>query len=289
MSEDKKSERSEFLIAVRNGAIIGAVVLAIAWPWLHRKPQQQQPAPQPPVASVPAPRPAPLPAPVPPMPRILADFAGDIPSQDVRHVANWSFFTGDNQGKSVVILDKRAAKVYAFDPQGKLVATTPALLGAAIGDDSAPGIGDKPLSAVRPEEKTTPAGRFVAEIGVNTHGEDIVWIDYDAAVSMHRVRNVKNENRLHRLLSKTIADNRISFGCVNLPVKFFENVLSPTVKKTGAIIYVLPETRTPDQVFASWDVTDPHAKPHIVRVAARTPQPAGPAVRTAAKQERETP
>lgn len=286
MSADKKTERSEFLIALRNGALIGVVILAIAWPWLRHKPQQPQPpAPPPAVSSVPTPRPAPLP---PPMPGILADFAGDIPSADVRHVANWSFYTGDNQGKSVVILDKKAAKVYAFDPHGKLVATTHALLGAAVGDDSAPGIGDKPLSAVRPEEKTTPAGRFVAEPGVNTKGEDIVWIDYDAAVSMHRVRNVKNEGRMKRLLSETIEDNRISFGCVNLPVKFYEKVLSPTVQKTGAIVYVLPETRTPQQVFASWDVTDPNAKPQLVRVAAHTPQPAPPA-KAAPKQERETP
>ena len=38
-----------------------------------------------------------------------------------------------------------------------------------------------------PEERTTPAGRFVAERGQNLRGEDVVWIDYDAAVLMHRV------------------------------------------------------------------------------------------------------
>lgn len=43
------------------------------------------------------------------------------------------------------------------------------------------------------------------------------------------------------------------------PVSFYEQVLSPTVRKTGAIVYVLPETRTPQEVFGSWDVTDPAA------------------------------
>ena len=45
-----------------------------------------------------------------------------------------------------MILDKKAARVYTFEPQGRLVAATPALLGSAIGDHSVPGTGDKPLA-----------------------------------------------------------------------------------------------------------------------------------------------
>ena len=253
----EKAEKSEFLGGVRNGVILGIVILAIAIPWMRSR---QAPPPAPPAVTSQAPATAPAPA-APAAPRFpgrLPAFGAEVPSPDVRHVANWTFFTGDHQGRSVVILDKKAAKVYTFDPQGQLVASTAALLGSALGDDSAPGIGDKPLSAIRPEEKTTPAGRFVAEPGMNTNGEDIIWVDYDAAVSMHRVRpTVAAERRLERLASATEADNRISFGCINLPVRFYEDVLNPTVKKTGAIVYVLPETRDVQQQFASWDVTDP--------------------------------
>ena len=78
------------------------------------------------------------------------------------------------------------------------------LLGLARGDDTVPGIGEKKLSEIPPEERTTPAGRFVAEPGVNAEGDDIVWVDYDAAVSMHRVRTTNPvERRLQRLLSRT--------------------------------------------------------------------------------------
>jgi hypothetical protein len=262
-AQEPKAEKSEFLGGLRNGVILGVVILAVAIPWLRSRDQAQPPAAAPVANPAPATPAAPATAAAPAAARPagpLPDFGAEVPSADVRHVANWAFYTGDAQGKSVVILDKKAAKVYSFDPQGVLKASTPALLGSAIGDDSAPGIGDKPLSAIKPEEKTTPTGRFVAEPGMNTNGEDIVWIDYDAAVSMHRVRpNVAAERRLERLASPTAADNRISFGCVNLPVKFYEQVLSPTVKRTGAIVYVLPETRTPQQVFGSYDVTDPAA------------------------------
>lgn len=242
------NDRNVFIRSVRNGAVIGALVLAVAIPWMRSR-QEQPTLPAPAVISSPS---------VPRSAGPLADFGDETPSHDARHAANWAFFTGDNQGKSVVLLDKKAARVYTFNPGGRLVAATPALLGSAIGDDSAPGIGDKPLAQIRPEEKTTHAGRFEAQPGVNTDGEDVIWIDYDAAVSMHRVRpTVAAERRLERLATPTEEDNRISFGCVNLPVHFYEQVLSPAVKKTGAIVYVLPETRTPQEVFGSWDVTDP--------------------------------
>ena len=201
-------------------------------------------------------------APASMQPGPLADFAGVPVSQALREVANWAFFTRDNQGRAVVILDKHAATVYAFSPQGKLFASAPALLGLTVGDDTLPGVGDKPLTEVRDEEKTTPAGRFVARPGWDDSGVDVVWIDYDAAVAMHRVIDkVRAERRPERLASPLAQDRRISFGCINLPIAFYEQVLSPTVRTLGAIVYVLPETRSPREVFGSWDVTDPAARP----------------------------
>lgn len=278
MSKATPPARSEFTRSLLQGAAIGLVLLAVLVPWIRSR-QHQAPA-TPPVAAVAPKTPAVAPGPLP-------DFGGEPVSEDTRKVANWAFYTRDAGGKSVVILDKKAARVHVFDPAGKLQASTPALLGKAIGDDSAPGIGDKPLSEVKEEEKTTPAGRFVAEPGENANGEDIVWIDYDAAVSMHRVRPlVAAERRLERLASPTEEDNRISFGCVNLPVRFYEGTLSPTVKKTGAIIYVLPETRSVEETFGLWDVTDPQARPpqRALQMAA-TGRPA--AAPRAPKQERE--
>ncbi len=184
---------------------------------------------------------------------VRANFGVHKPSPEARKVANWVVHSGDHKNMSFVVVDKKDAKVYVFDPRGELKDASVALLGSAHGDDSVPGIGDKPLSQVLPDEKTTPAGRFIAELGMNTKGEDIVWVDYDAAVSMHRVRaNVKAEQRLERLASATPEDNRISFGCINLPPQFYENTLKPTVQSTGAVVYVLPETRSPGETFAAY-------------------------------------
>lgn len=196
--------------------------------------------------------------------RHLASFGKQKPTTDVRQVANWSVYSRDHQQMAIVVVDKKDARVWVFDPSGTVIANSPALLGAAIGDDSVPGIGEKPLSEVKPEEKTTPAGRFIAEPGNNLKGEDVVWVSYDLAVSMHRVRPlVKAERRLERLASPTPTDNRISFGCINLPRAFYEKVLSPTVNKYGAVIYVLPETRSAAEVLGAYDVPLP------TRLAAR--------------------
>lgn len=257
---------SEFGASLRKGVLLGAAVLVLILPptlsFLPTPPQSaappvaaatgiKQPAQPPSQVQRPAARSA--------GPRQLAQFGRTKVSSEVRQMANWVVHSSDHKAMSFVIVDKKQAKVYLFNPKGRLKASTPALLGAAPGDDSAPGIGDKPLSQVLADEKTTPAGRFIAELGMNTNGEDIVWVDYDAAVSMHRVRaNVKAERRLERLASPTAKDNRISFGCINLPPRFYEQVLKPTVEGTGAVIYVLPETRSLHDMFASfYDVKAP--------------------------------
>ena len=179
-------------------------------------------------------------------------------SAQARQVADWVVDSGDNQNMPFVILDKKEAKVFVFHPHGGLRGAAPVLLGITVGDDSFPGVGNKPLSQVKPEEKTTPAGRFVAASDKNIKGADIVWIDYEGAVSFHAVVKGKpEERRAERLASPLPSERRISFGCVNVPVKFFKTALHASFKKSDGIVYVLPETRSVNQVFASfYDVND---------------------------------
>ena len=230
--------------SLRKGLLTGAAALALLappaiflWPSTNAPPATGVQAPQPVIR--------------------LAQFGAERPSGDVRLMANWVATARDNRNMSFVIVDKKDAKVYVFDPQGQLKAAAAALLGSAIGDDTVPGVGDKPIAEVLPEEKTTPAGRFIAEKGDSTRGEDVVWVDYDAGVSMHRV--LKVPERATSLASPTNEDNRMSFGCINLPPEFYENALRPAVYHGGgAVIYVLPETRSLAQTFpAFYDVEAP--------------------------------
>lgn len=179
-----------------------------------------------------------------------ADFAKESPSVDARHVADWAVDSGDHKAMPFVIVDKIVGRVFVFDPQGRLQGAAPALLGLAQGDDSVPGIGSRKMSTIRPEERTTPAGRFVATLERSLKGDEILWIDYEAAIALHRViATAPKERRLQRLDSRTASDRRITYGCINVPVKFFDNVVVPAFKGTAGIVYVLPETRSVREVF----------------------------------------
>lgn len=180
-------------------------------------------------------------------------FIGQKPSLNANKIAGWVIHARDNRGLPFAIVDKHEARVFIFNANGEFRGATPALMGSAVGDDSVAGIGERKMSAILPHERTTPAGRFLSEPGVNAAGEDIVWVDYDAAVSMHRVRaNVPRERRLQRLASATADDNRISFGCINLPANFYESFVKPTLGSGPGVVYVLPETRTLESVFDAY-------------------------------------
>lgn len=184
-----------------------------------------------------------------------ADFNDAAPSDEARQLADWVLDSNNNRRLPFLIVDKKAAMVFAFHADGLLRGAAPVLLGMAVGDDSVPGIGQRKLSTIRPEERTTPAGRFVAALDRNLHGADILWVDYDAAISLHRViTTTPQERRAQRLASPTPLDNRISYGCINVPVKFFDDVVKPAFKGTNGIVYVLPETRSAREVFGSYDV-----------------------------------
>ena len=199
-----------------------------------------------------------------------ADFEGESVSPDVRHVADWVVDSGDNRNMPFVIIDKTNAKVFVFHPEGRLRGSASVLLGLGRGDDSVPGIGKRAMSDMRPEEHITPAGRFVASLGRNFHGKNILWVDYTAAISLHPVvTNNPEERRLQRLATPTPLDKRISYGCINVPKKFYKSVVRPAFTGTNGIVYVLPETRSIREVFAMYDVDENEQQPKAIQTSAR--------------------
>jgi hypothetical protein len=266
-------------------ALAGATVATVlrAPPPADRRGEAQAVVQSLPVQALPAPA-SPAPAtkagaepgagPLRPLPprATRADFAGAPAPGTVRRVADWAMAAADPGGLPFLIVDKRGARLWAFGADGRGRGSAPVLLGLARGDDSVPGIGARPLAAIRPGERTTPAGRFVAEAGRNLRGEDIVWIDYDAAVSMHRVRATDpRERRLQRLASPSAADNRISYGCINVPPTFYDGVVRPLLAGGRAVVYVLPERRTLEAVFGPMTPAAGAPVPGTRAVAARAP------------------
>lgn len=172
------------------------------------------------------------------------------PTADAARIVDWVARSRDNAGLPFMIIDKRNAHLWVFDAAGRLQGDAPVLLGSARGDHTAPGVGDLKLSQIPPEDRTTPAGRFRADVGRNARGEDVVWVDYDAGVSMHPVLTTHPaERRLERLATPTPSDNRVSFGCINVPTAFFHSTVMGTVRQGESIVYILPESRPLSSVF----------------------------------------
>lgn len=164
------------------------------------------------------------------------------PTAETRQVQDWVLKARDHRGKPFAIVDKKAARMTVYDAKGRIRGTSPVLIGQAPGDLSAPDVGIHTQQGFVPfKERTTPAGRFAAEPGSNDAGEPNVWLDYETAFAIHPVRPGRAQAaRNIRLASHKPQDRRVSYGCVVVPVHFYEQVVQQWIGK-GSVVYVLPE------------------------------------------------
>jgi len=187
-----------------------------------------------------------------------ARFAAEQASREARSIADWAVDSQDHRGRPFIIVDKPHAKVFVFDSAGHLLGAAPALLGLTVGDRMVAASGERETSELKPEDKITPAGRFWAQLGRSARGEDVLWVDYDTGLSLHRVLTTKpEERRLQRLKSATISDNRISAGCINVPKQFYEKVVSPAFQGLVGVVYILPDSGSAREILDAYHVDDP--------------------------------
>lgn len=162
-------------------------------------------------------------------------------SDTVTELAGWVVGTGDNQGHPFAVMDKAAAQILVFGANGRLRGAAPALFGSAVGDHTVEGIAGLALRDIPEQDRTTPAGRFVGGFGPSIGGGEVLWVDYDSAISIHpTATGVPSEQRPERLASPTPDDNRISHGCINVAPGFYERVVAPAFEQ-GGVFYILPD------------------------------------------------
>jgi hypothetical protein len=188
-------------------------------------------------------------------PALGADFRGETPSLDVQHIADWAVHSRDHKGLPFIVVDKVNATAVAFDRTGRLLRTTPVLVGMGVGDTFEPGVLGMNMYETKPSQRITPAGRYVAEEDRNLAGERVLWVDYDAGIALHKLPAKKTKQRRHeRILSLNPADHRITYGCINVPPAFYEQVVRPHFRAKGGIVYVLPDLAPLKAVFRSYDI-----------------------------------
>ena len=118
----------------------------------------------------------------------------------------------DHPGRHFAGLDKHGAALYVFDGSARLT-------GALIGS-------------------------------FESAGDNVVWLDYAAAVELRSVKIIDPlERRLERIATSYAGEKRVSNGCVNVPVAFFDAVAIPALGHAHEILNVSPATIPLRQVF----------------------------------------
>jgi hypothetical protein len=134
-------------------------------------------------------------------------------------VFDWIAASGDNGALPYIVIDKNNAALFLFDAKGQLLGKAP--------------------------------GRFLARYGLAAGRQKVLWVDYATSVALHPIPTGYNpkERRRQRMASPTSDDNRITFGCINVPSAFYSKSVQPLFRKKGGYVYILPDTKPLETVF----------------------------------------
>jgi hypothetical protein len=219
-----------------------------------------------------------------------ADFRSVSPGDDARYIADWVVQSRDHEGMPFMIIDKRAAQLFVFDRRGLLVAASPVLIGAAVGDVFEAGVEDMDMFETRPWQRITPAGRFRADLSRTPSGQWQVWVDYDTGIALHRIAPMSSaQRRFERIASADPLHRRITYGCINVPGRFFDDVVYPLMRGTDAMVYVLPETQPARRLFAAHTLPQRASVRHELALGSYSPLHAKPARHSALRYARHLP
>lgn len=157
-------------------------------------------------------------------------------------VNSWVREVKDNSGQRYIIADKASGEIHIMDASGKVLATAPALYGSKTGDGMS--IGETPAGIFTLQQEAAPAsyGGDLQQFASAPNGD---------VYAIHRVLTTNpKQNRLGRLASKTAADNRVSLGCINIPIETYNKYLSSGFKGK---LYIIPDQKELGSVFKGID------------------------------------
>jgi len=163
--------------------------------------------------------------------------------------------------KPFILVDKPTATAYIFNKDGVLQKSFPVVLGAAIGDSA----NQADVNSTRPGKyATTPAGRYNLKYGggseedyINYHNKAYYLTDSKTGklakngVSLHIVYQGELEKRTKALNTPTPNDNRLSWGCVNVDEKIWDESIAPIVDSGLDVIITRDFQTTPFLSFSN--------------------------------------
>jgi hypothetical protein len=163
-----------------------------------------------------------------------AELAREQAAPEVQQVARWAIDSLDHAGLPFVVIDQARARMFTFDPQGRLRGSAPILL--AVSHEDAPAAA------------ATPAGRFVADTWLSTHSEGIVWVHAGKALSLHELPASAPAPSTPRPATGNVQDKRIASSSLHVASDFYRQHLSP-LRGQVSVAYVLPEAVPWQEIF----------------------------------------
>ena len=163
-----------------------------------------------------------------------------------------AYFSEIPNKKSFVLVDKPTATVYIIDKDGQLIKSFPAILGAVVGDSTNFA---NPKTKIPMEGATTPAIRTIL---TNSRMHPKIVKKYEGRflgmrdarrVGIHQVYAGDLDARLAALATPSVADNRRSWGCINITKENWDAFLKPNIGEGSAII-ITPDIQENTQEWA---------------------------------------
>lgn len=162
--------------------------------------------------------------------------------ENVREIHSYAI---ENIEDSYIIVDKPSATLYVFNEENELVETMPVLLGKTKGEE--------PNTANANDKKalgsTTPAGKYkLGKVAENYSKKDsieyqgrLLQVLGDGPISIHMTYPKEFKERTKALNSKTVNDNRMSWGCMNISPENFDKYIKPYFNKGNQTIFITPD------------------------------------------------
>jgi hypothetical protein len=180
-----------------------------------------------------------------------------------------------NPNKPIAIVDKQMGLTYVIDANGVLAGKSASLTGKTKGDvRSEAAKKTANVESIAEKDKVTEAGMFDASVKNVPHYGNVITLQIfdNYSIAMHPTYlGAPAEQRQARLESATPEDNRISFGCINVPNEFMQNVVFKVIPKgvKSFPIVVIPESKSIQEFFPTEDFASSETK-YITKTAQGT-------------------
>lgn len=161
---------------------------------------------------------------------------------DKQKVKEWAKLSSK---ENYVIIDKKDCSATVYDKNGEEIKSFEIGIGREIGDDF-----NDTSGLLGKSKNTTPAGEFTLIPNIynkSAYGDLTLSLGADAnkahktkkVVAIHKVPKFREKERLKKFDDGNLANNRMSYGCINLLEDDFKELTKYI--KGGFKLYVLPE------------------------------------------------